>query len=109
MSGMRIAVWRQIPGSGQQISFSISGSVQATYVLGAQTNSQTTAIAVSALGGDAIVAVGDGASFAASVLNGQLVKQTDPPLIIGCVPGQRVAAIGLEVDSGLLYVTELSH
>lgn len=101
MSGGPVAAWRQIPGTGQQISFTAS-SVAASNVVGAQTY----AIQVNAITNNCIVSVDR--TGTASVTNGQLVKSTDFGTIIACTPGDKVAAIGVG-GSGTLYLTELTH
>lgn len=99
---------RQIPGSGQQIGYSVSGSVAATKQVGVQTY----AVLVQALGSDPTVPSGAivsaDTSGVASSTNGQLVKESDPPVVIACTPGDTVAAFGIDANGGTLYITELS-
>ena len=111
---MRIAPWRQTPGSGQQIAYSSNGSAAATNAIGKVTNSQTTAILVQAVGGDpttpsaVIVCVAQN-KLPASATSGQLVKELDPPVVIGCAPGDTITALGLDPSGGTLYIVELTH
>ena len=114
MAGYRIPPWRQIPGSGQQIDYSSSASVAATNAIGKVTNSQTTAVLIQAVGGDpttpsaVIVCVAQN-GLAASNTSGQVVKELDPPVVIGCAPGDTITALGLDPSGGVLYIVELTH
>lgn len=44
----------------------------------------------------------------ASATHGQLVKSSDPPQVIGCAPGDTISVLGMDAETGSLYITELT-
>lgn len=97
--GYTIAPWRPVPGTGQNVS--IGASSAASTAFGAQTR----AILVSALG-NCHVRIG---SSPTAVATDTLVKSSDPPVVFGCGPGDKLAVIQDGAATGNLNITELTN
>lgn len=66
---------------------------------------ETRALALSVITGNCLVRISK-ASIASASLD-FLIKTTDPPIILGCSPGDKVSAWGLA--AGTLQMCELTH
>jgi hypothetical protein len=90
--------YRTIPGTDQAVAFTNSGSAQSSAV-----GANTYAILLSCTSN---VHIEIGASPVASSTT-WLLKSTDPGLMLGISPGEKIAARG-DSGSGTLYVVELT-
>lgn len=98
--------WKVIPGSGQELSLSGTTEAAFTNAVGSQTRAIALSLAPTATATACLVTITQ-AGTAATVSTDILVKTTDPPLILGCSPGDKVTAKPLA--SCNLYLTELTR
>lgn len=97
--------WRIIDGSGQSLAVTTS-SATFTNAVGSETRAIAISLAPIATATGALVKI-DKAGSAATASQDLLVKTTDPPLIIGVSPGDKVSCLGLAACTA--YLTELTH
>lgn len=98
--------WRVIDGSGQSLAVSNGASSTFTNKVGTETRGIAISLAPTATAAGALVRI-DPAGTAASATTDILIKTTDPPLILGVTPGDKVSVWGLAAVTA--YLTELSH
>ena len=107
MSGWTtIAPWKVIPGTGQSLANAGSASSKFTNKVGTETRAIAISLAPTATPTGALVTITP-AGTASSATTDILVKTTDPPLILGCSPGDQVTVWGLAAVTA--YLTELTH
>lgn len=75
--------------------------------MGAQTRACALSLAPAATAFVALVTITNGGA-AATATTDIAIKSTDPPLVLGCGSGDKVAVFGVGA-TGTLYVTELTH
>ena len=105
--GVTTAPWRPIPGTGQSLALNNGSSAKFTNAVGPQTRAISLSLAPAATASGCLVRISTAGTAATATLD-ILVKTTDPPLILGCSPGDQVTAWGLAA-SLTLYLTELSN
>lgn len=103
MKWLTIAPWRPIAGTGQNITIG-AASVPSTAFDANGENAQ--AIQISAVGGNCHVALG---TVPVAVATDQLVKSSDPPIILRIAPGEKLAVIQDGASTGTLNIIELTH
>jgi hypothetical protein len=101
-----VSPWKVIPGSGQSLANAGSTSTTFTNAMGAQTRAIAISLAPTATATAALVTITHNGA-ASSATTDILVKTTDPPLILGCDPGDKVSVWGLAAVTA--YLTELTH
>jgi hypothetical protein len=103
-----IAPWKVIPGTGQSLAVSSGASSTFTNAVGSQTRCIQLSFAptATAASSNCTVRISQAGTAATAVLD-LLVKGTDPPVLVGCEPGDKVSAWG--IVAGVLYLTEMSH
>ncbi len=102
-----LSPWKVIAGSGQSLSVSNGSSATFTNKVGSQTYAIAISLAPTATATSANVKISQ-AGTAASATQDIQIKTTDPPLILGCNPGDKVSVWGLGAAS-TAYLTELTH
>jgi hypothetical protein len=103
MSGMQLALWRPIPGTGRKVTSGSGSSVSDTVAMG----KQTYAVQLSATTDPVVITIAQPA-VAATAAKDVLIKATDPPLLLACAPGDIISAYGIG-GAGVLYIVEMSH
>lgn len=103
MKWLTIAPWRPIAGTGQNITIGASSVASSAFDPNGE-NAQ--AIQISAIGGNCHVALGMAPTAAAT---DQLVKASDPPIILRIAPGEKLAVIQDASSTGTLNIIELTH
>lgn len=98
--------WKVIPGSGQSLANAGSASSSFTNAVGTETRAIAISLAPTATPTGALVTITN-AGVASTASKDILVKTTDPPLILGCSPGDKVTVWGLAAVTA--YLTELCH
>lgn len=98
-----VSPWKVIQGTGQSLSVSNATASSFTNAVG----SSTQAILLSVITANCLVTITHAASSAATATTDVLIKYTDPPMILGCNPGDKVSAYGLAACT--LYLAELTH
>ncbi len=106
MKSLPIAPWKVIPGTGQSLSLSGTTAGAFANAVGKQTYAVWLSIAPTATPTGAEVTITNAAT-GASTSTDIFLKTTDPGLIIGCAPGDTVAAKALATC--VMYLTELTH
>ena len=106
-----ISPWKIIAGSGQTLTVNSGSSSAFTNPVGAASlGGHTQAIAISlaptATATGCLVKITKAAT-AATASQDFFIKTTDPPMILGCVPGDVVTCYGLAACTA--YLTELTH
>ena len=98
--------WRIIDGSGQSLAVGSGSSSTFTNAVGSETRAIALSLASTATATGARVKIDKGGT-AATASQDLLIKTTDPPLIIGVSPGDKVSCYGLAACTA--YLTELTH
>lgn len=99
----QVALWRPIAGTGRIVTSGSGSSVTDSVAMGAQTY----ACYLSAITDNVMITLQHG-GVAATATTDMLLKTSDPPLILGCAPGDKIAAYGLG-GAGVVYIVELTH
>lgn len=101
-----LSPWKPIPGSGQSLSVSNGSSSTFANAVGTQTRGVQLSLAPTATATGCLVRISQAGTAATATLD-LLIKTTDPPLVVGCAPGDKVSAFGLAACT--LYLTEMTH
>lgn len=101
MGWMPISPWKVKDGSGQSVAYTLSGTATSAAV-----GAETYAVYLSCITGNCMVRI-NSPGTAATASKDVLLKTTDPPLILGCGPGDKVNVFG--IAAGTLYIAELTH
>jgi|SRR6185437_6122466 len=99
--GIPVSPWRTIDGKGQSVTLTNGAGASFTNAVGPQTY----AVEISATANCLVRINSNGAT--ASATKDVLVKGTDPPLVLGCGPGDSVSVWGL--GAGAAYLSEMTH
>ena len=107
MSGWTpISPWKVIQGSGQSLGVNSGSSTTFTNAVGTSTYAIAISLAPTASATGALVRIAK-AGTAATASTDILIKTTDPPLVLGVSPGDKVSCYGLAACTA--YLTELTH
>jgi hypothetical protein len=103
-----LSPWKPIAGSGQSLAVGAGASSTFANAVGGETRCIQLSFAptATAASSNCVVRISPAGTAASATLD-LLVKGTDPPLYIGCDPGDKVSAWG--IVAGVLYLTEMSH
>lgn len=107
MGDTRISPFKILKGTGRSVSVANGSNTTDTVAMGSQTRYCALSLSPAATAYAATITITNG-GVAATATTDMALKSTDPPLIIGCNPGDKVSVWGLGA-TGTLYVTELSH
>lgn len=103
----KVAPWKPIAGTGQSLGLSSGASAAFTNAVGLQTYAVYISLAPAATAAGAIFKLSQAGTAASATLD-ILVKTTDPPLLVGCAPGDKITGWGLA--AGLTaYIVELTQ
>lgn len=97
---MTIPSYRINGNSAQKLTVGASSGQSAAF------GTQTRALIITALTANVHIEIGP--NPVASATTSYLLKTTDPSLVIGCAPGDKIAAIQ-DTGAAVLYVAELSY
>lgn len=97
--------WKLVDGSGQTLAVTTSDAGFAN-ALGGETRAFAISLEPTATATGAWVRVSN-ASLAATAGKDMFIKTTDPPLVVGCTPGEHVHVIGIAACTACLV--ELTH
>jgi hypothetical protein len=105
-----LSPWKIIAGSGQTLSVTTSDGAFTNALGAASLGAQTRAFAISleptATATGATVRVTNAGTAATAALD-FFIKTTDPPMILGCLPGDKVHVIGVAACTA--HLCELTH
>ena len=104
--GYTVAPWRPIPGTGQSLAVASGSSSTFTNAVGSQTRAIWLNLTAAAAA-QAVIRITQAGTAATATLD-LMIKWTDPPIVIGCSPGDKVSAFGVTAAS-TLYLTELTN
>lgn len=106
--GYTIAPWGPIPGSGQSLAVSAASSSPFANAVGSETRCIMLSFAptATAASSNCVIRISQAGTAATATLD-FLVKGTDPPVFLRCVPGDKVSAFG--IVAGILYLTEMTN
>jgi|SRR5579859_3622370 len=107
MSWTPIAPFKVIAGTGRSVAVASSANTTDTVAMGAQTRACVLSLTPAATAYAAMVTI-QPSGVAATATKDICLKSTDPPLVVGCSPGDKIAVWGLAA-TGTLFVTELTH
>lgn len=110
MSGMRIAQWRPIAGSGQSLTLAASTNQAFANPIGSQTYAIAVSLAPASTAAYALVtisAANGGTGTAATASKDYMIKTSDPPQILACTPGEIVNVYSSA--TGTAFMVGLTH
>lgn len=105
--GYTSAPWKPIPGTGQVLALSNGADAGFTNAMGAQTRAIWLALEPAATASGCLITISQ-AGTATTVSTDILLKTTDPGVVLGCSPGDKIHAWGLAA-SLKLHLCELTN
>lgn len=103
-----LSPWKIIEGTGRSVAVANGSSTKDATAMGAQTRACQLTLAPQTTAMAATVTITNAGNEAATATKDLVLKSTDPPLVIGCAPGDQIQVWGLGA-TGTLYITEMSH
>jgi hypothetical protein len=96
-----------IKGTGRAVAVAAGSNTTDAVAMGPQTRFCALSLAPAATGYVALVTISQGGTAATATAD-LAIKSSDPPLLVGCAPGDKVSVWGI-TGTGELYVTEMTY